>query len=532
MLLLSGHPVKNTTQSQNQNQYRIHIFTMAGSGTFFSSVVTLSATAMGAGVLSLPIAFYYCGYVGGTLLLLLMALMSDYSLLLLVRAGRAANQHTIEGIGRAYYGRKGALLVKVSLLALLFGAMIILLIVVGDVMTPPFQYFALDGEYQKTCPADPAGLPGTNHAHAIRPSKCPDPMWWAGTWRCSDCSPPPWWAGRAAIVTTLMAAMFPLFLQRKLAALQYTSSAAVAAIIFVFCCLAARFPNKVGGSCEATAGGVSPTARPFNIGPSMMLAMPMMSLAFCCQFNILDLERELLPSLRTSIDSIVHVAILGTTFAIYAGFGLLGYLPRGDNVANCGDILNAFPMNDSLMLVCSLAIGICNVLKLPLATNPSRNVVNEILGWKAPGCGALSEPLVDCSEPAEPPSSPRETPDGRPSETRTLSEAEFTLETFVLIGSVLLASLFLQKLQLALSLLGCTAGVLVCFIIPGLFYDASLHWTRASEADCEVGTNAVFEKVARTPHWTERAWPLALIFAGFLIGVLSLTATVYIQITK
>lgn len=187
---------ENTSQESSVSQ-----------GTLFSSVMNLSATAMGAAILSLPISFSYCGWLGGSILLLLIGLMSDYSLILLVKAARSSNEFTIEGIGRVYFGQKGALFVKCTLLALLFGAILILLIVMGDLTTPSFQHFALGGNFLKDCPS------------------CPnESTWWSGTQNCTTCQLPPWWSGRATVSIVLTLLMFPLLMSRNLSALKYKSS--------------------------------------------------------------------------------------------------------------------------------------------------------------------------------------------------------------------------------------------------------------------------------------------------------------------
>ena len=65
-------------------------------GSIVGSIATLSATAMGAGILSLPIAISYCGAVLGTLLLLVFAVLSDVSLIMLLRASKATGLYDLE----------------------------------------------------------------------------------------------------------------------------------------------------------------------------------------------------------------------------------------------------------------------------------------------------------------------------------------------------------------------------------------------------------------------------------------------------
>ena len=57
-------------------------------GTVVSSVITLSMTAAGAGILALPMALKDAGLIGGLMTLLLSALVSDYSMVVLARANQ------------------------------------------------------------------------------------------------------------------------------------------------------------------------------------------------------------------------------------------------------------------------------------------------------------------------------------------------------------------------------------------------------------------------------------------------------------
>ena len=59
-----------------------------GTGTVASSVINICATAMGAGILSLPQAISRCGWVLGMVLIMIFAVLADVSLIFLVECGQ------------------------------------------------------------------------------------------------------------------------------------------------------------------------------------------------------------------------------------------------------------------------------------------------------------------------------------------------------------------------------------------------------------------------------------------------------------
>ena len=78
----------------------------------------LMATSMGTGMLALPIAVYYSGAVTGTVLIIAMAILSDISLVFLVKAAGSPTRRTRKSWDDTIRP-PGELIVNVSLVALL-----------------------------------------------------------------------------------------------------------------------------------------------------------------------------------------------------------------------------------------------------------------------------------------------------------------------------------------------------------------------------------------------------------------------------
>jgi len=79
-LVLDGHDLEElrpSTASSTSSEIK---------GSFFGSVANLCSATLGAGVLSLPFAFYQAGIIVGVILLLLSALATALSVQLLVKA--------------------------------------------------------------------------------------------------------------------------------------------------------------------------------------------------------------------------------------------------------------------------------------------------------------------------------------------------------------------------------------------------------------------------------------------------------------
>ena len=117
----------------------------------------------------------------------------------------------------------------------------------------------------------------------------------------------------------------PLCLPRELLQLRFTSSLSVIAMLFTCACIVSL---ALAGS-GARAGGDSDSdaaAAPEQPPGGWLLAMPIFSLAYCSQFNVLDLADSLPKSERsTMLPQVVHLA-MGGAFAPVAAATVANYV--------------------------------------------------------------------------------------------------------------------------------------------------------------------------------------------------------------
>eukprot|EP00126_Sphaerothecum_destruens_P007930 Sdes_comp20033_c0_seq1m12820 len=353
-------------------------------GTVWSSIGNLTATTMGAGILSLPVSFAYTGYFTGTLLLVMFAVFSDYSLVLLVKSARLCGAASLEELGFHCFGRVGAFAVKTVLMMLLFGFLIVSVIVVSDSMYPLYRDFL---------------LPLYHPLHA-------------------------WFASKAFVSLLSIGLMFPLALSRTLSGLRFTSWLAVFSVVYLIFVMVSKFTARLS---------VSPSASGFQFSSKFAMALPIQSVAFCSQFNIIPLFDEMKVSERPLMNKVIHISILGMGLTGYLLFGVLGYLYFGKEVD--ADILMQFD-SEPIITIARLGIGLNLICKFPLVIMPFRNVLND---WLYPDHPFISNRFI-------------------------------FVETLAIVSLVYLMSLFLGELANAFALVGSTAGICVCFILPALFY--------------------------------------------------------------
>ena len=185
-------------------------------------------------------------------------------------------------------------------------------------------------------------------------------------------------------------------------------------------------------------------------------ALSVQMLAFCCHFNILPLQQEMAPGPNANkvYLSAIHTAV-GLSALVYLVAGLAGYLVLGEDTD--GDVLNDTNLDlkvgdFNFIWVAQAGMGLTNMLKYPLMIMPLRMVINDHFKWE------------------------------------NLHWGLHTAETLAIQVGILGVALGVRRLSKGFGLVGCSAGVFVCFMMPGLLYmgavkhgdiqseNKALHW--------------------------------------------------------
>ena len=404
-----------------------------GGSTLFASVVNICATAMGAGILSLPRAMAKCGVVLGVGLVFLFAGLADLSLVLLLDCSHASGRRSFETVAQHYVGRIGRMTVKMALVVFLFGAIVLMMIVVADLFTPvvlqaaggispaparpasvntPHQHYpgglggpegsgggqqhtgnygavggdggGMDGRQSlawsslSLSPAPSSSSSSASSASSFSPAPAP-----AANWHQPE-THDQWYLSRVFVSGAGVIAVFPLTLVSKLSMLKYTSALALVFLAYLMIMIIVRFSQHVAGAGGA-GGAATATHSPYPaINPSVQLARPSLEVglavplfisSFACQFNIFKIEHELRPDLKPRIGTAVHIAIIGVAACTFSLGGALGYLLFGADVKN--DLLEEWS-GDNAMTAARVAVGLTNLLKIPLLVLPLRDAIDDL----------------------------------------------------------------------------------------------------------------------------------------------------------
>eukprot|EP01135_Chromosphaera_perkinsii_P002591 Nk52_evm107s224 gene=Nk52_evmTU107s224 len=266
-----------------------------------------------------------------------------------------------------------------------------------------------------------------------------------------------WYVSKPFITGMCVALMFPLTMSRSLSALKFSSWLAVFSVLYLIFMMVVKFLLK---------WEVASDIRGFNFSPKFAMAFPIQSVAFCSQFNVIPLYDELQDSHKKHMGKVIHGSILLLSLGGYVLFSVLGYLYFGQDVET--DILMQF-QTDTMITIARVGIALTLICKFPLVTMPFRHVLNDFLFG------------------------------------HTIFSQHFIFwETLTFVSIVYVLSLCLGELANAFALVGSTAGMCVCFVLPALFF------LRASKGNCS--------------HF-DKFMCFMMIFLGVVSGVVSFYTT-------
>jgi len=167
-----------------------------------TSVFLLCATIIGAGILSLPFAFELMGVIFGSIIIIIVGILTAYASVLLMESGIYVNVTSYEVLGDVAFPKYGSWVVAVCIILSNFGSLCAYVVILGDLMHPAIL-----------------GL--------------------------SNADPNLFWVNRNVIILTfIVVIILPLCLLRNIAALDKTSIIAVfiasffCSVIFVRGCMA------------------------------------------------------------------------------------------------------------------------------------------------------------------------------------------------------------------------------------------------------------------------------------------------------
>ncbi|KAF7724956.1 hypothetical protein EC973_000537 [Apophysomyces ossiformis] len=408
--------------------------TTPGYGTrhILEAAMNIVNATVGAGVIGLPYALSLAGFSYGIVLSILVGLLTFNALCLMVMAGKRVGIYNFADMADYSMGRFGYHTLNLTLFIQSAGSCVSYFILVAD--TIPILFGLYFPEYRLLADRQ--------------------------------------------LVTILVSVfvIFPLNLSRSIGALARWSIVSVLLLPVMLISVLIRAP----------AYAPDHHAPLFSSGKDFLGALGIMCFAFVCTqvafSNFLSQRNQSMTgwSWTAAISTVV-------SWLTSMGFAAIGYLSFGTDVDS--NIFNNFPVDDNVINIGRLALGLSMVLTVPMAFYPARDAVQKTLGFEK----------------------------GH----RQPSTLEHHVVTVILFAAFLMLGIYIRSLGRVYSVVGGLASSFVAYIAPGASYLAVFRptWLRKSVSNGE--DEALLGKSPESTWWRD-ACSVFLILFGILIMICTL----------
>ncbi|XP_034650582.1 putative sodium-coupled neutral amino acid transporter 11 isoform X2 [Drosophila subobscura] len=300
---------------------------------------------VGSGVIGIPYALHRAGFGMGLALLILVAYITDYSLILMVRCGHICGRFSYPGIMEAAYGKYGYYLLSLLQFMYPFLAMISYNVVVGDTLSKVLVRFF--------------------------------PSWGASMG-----------AVRLGVVFFVnVGVVMPLCLYKNVSRLARASFISLACVVFI---LFAVIIKLMSGDYKVTD-----TADSWRFANSDIIpATGIMVFAFMCHHNTFLVYQSMRDATMERWEKVTHISI-GFAWTVAALFGIAGYSTF--RALSQGDLLENYCWDDDLMNFSRVLFSISILLTFPIECFVSREIVRALVHRFV-----LKEPISEFTQDKDP----------------------------------------------------------------------------------------------------------------------------------
>ncbi|KDR11093.1 Putative sodium-coupled neutral amino acid transporter 11 [Zootermopsis nevadensis] len=276
-------------------------------------------------VTGIPYALHQAGFGIGLFLLVLVALATDYSLILMIRSGHLSGAFSYQGLMEAAFGKPGFILLSLLQFIYPFIAMVSYNVAVGDTLTKVLMRVAGVGVESLL-----------SHREVV-----------------------------VALATILITA--PLCLYKDIAKLAKISFLSLVFVAFILITIFIRL-----GTLHDIIPSTHDSWRFANWG--IIPSIGIMAFAFMCHHNTFLLYGSIQDADQHRWDTVTHASIL-TSLVVSALFGIAGYATFTGN--SQGDLLENYCWNDDLMNVSRISFSITILLTFPIECFVIREVIEN-----------------------------------------------------------------------------------------------------------------------------------------------------------
>ncbi|XP_030639953.1 sodium-coupled neutral amino acid transporter 5-like [Chanos chanos] len=319
-----------------------------GKTSFGMSVFNLSNAIMGSGILGLAYAMANTGIITFLILLVFIAILSAYSIHLLLKCAGVVGIRAYEQLGFRAFGTPGKIIAACIIATHNIGAMSSYLFIVKTELPTVIQGLLPHGDTSIS--------------------------WYM--------------KGEYLIIMVSIAIILPLALMRRLGYLGYTSSFSLTCMVFFLISVIYKkfvtscpfenmdsaithsdhmHENITNGTCEAKL---------FTMNQKSAYTIPILAFAFVCHPEVLPIYTELRRPTQKRMQTVANISILAM-FVMYLLTALFGYLTFYDSVND--ELLHTYDKFDTLILCVRFAVLVAVTLTVPVVLFPIRRAVQQLL---------------------------------------------------------------------------------------------------------------------------------------------------------
>ncbi|KAJ8259152.1 hypothetical protein COCON_G00181640 [Conger conger] len=337
--------IPHSPDGKKQSQFTDFV----GKTSFGMSVFNLSNAIMGSGILGLAFAMSNTGIVLFLFLLTFIAILSAYSIHLLLTSAGVVGNRAYEQLGNRAFGQPGKVLAGVVITIHNIGAMSSYLFIVKYELPLVIQAFL-----------------------------------------GKDTSPGVWYLeGNYLIIIVSLCVILPLALMRQLGYLGYTSGFSLTCMVFFLisviykkynipCPLETSAPDYHNFTTPPSTEEEACEAKLFTINQQTAYTIPILAFAFVCHPEVLPIYTELRNPTKKRMQNVANISILAM-FVMYLLTAVFGYLTFYGQVE--AELLHTYSKagDDTLVLCVRLAVLVAVILTVPVVLFPIRRAVLQLL---------------------------------------------------------------------------------------------------------------------------------------------------------
>ncbi|KAL6703035.1 hypothetical protein ACN47E_010311 [Coniothyrium glycines] len=327
--LLTGIEAPSVTVAEEVFHPEDHLESARPRSNMRSAFMNMANSIIGAGIIGQPYAFRQAGLVTGTVLLIGMTIVVDWTIRLIVINSKLSGTDSFQATVQHCFGKSGLVAISLAQWLFAFGGMLAFCVIVGDTIPKVMQ--------------------------ALFPSLADMSFLWLLTNR------------RAVMVLLILGISYPLSLYRDIAKLAKASGLALVSMIIIIITIITqsfRVPPESKGQLRGS----------IIIHTGVFEAIGVIAFAFVCHHNSLLIYGSLR---KPTIDRFTRVTHYSTSISLVACLvmALSGYLTFGDKTM--GNVLNNFPDDNIMVNIARLFFGLNMLTTLPLEAFVCREVMNE-----------------------------------------------------------------------------------------------------------------------------------------------------------